>query len=258
MSESPRSDGDVLHLSDAKLGQIVFEFAERAQSALSLTDLEDDLADRLKPFGVAHFIHCEAMDRNRQPSAALLAGRSNPAWRKHYLERGMPRDDQLMHSGLASPEPTTWRRFRRQTRISRGQQQIFDEATEFRLKDGFFLPIHQLDGSVTCVSLFSERPLADDARTGAALHMMSIYYSFAVRRLLQPPEPATPRITMTPRQRECLQWVRAGKSDWEISQILGISEHTVAEHIDHARRRLGVKSRTQAVIEAISQGLIHI
>jgi DNA-binding CsgD family transcriptional regulator len=67
-----------------------------------------------------------------------------------------------------------------------------------------------------------------------------------------------PKGPLTARQRECLQWVRAGKSSWEIGEILGISERTVNFHIEDACRRLNVHTRQQAVIEAVIRGLIAL
>lgn len=61
---------------------------------------------------------------------------------------------------------------------------------------------------------------------------------------------------LTERQRECLAWVREGKSSTDIGVILGLSRHTVNDHIAAACERLGVRTRTQAVAEAIVRGLI--
>ena len=61
---------------------------------------------------------------------------------------------------------------------------------------------------------------------------------------------------LTTRQLECLYWVMAGKSSTDIAAILGISRHTVDEHIAAACRRLGVRTRTQAVAEALRLGLL--
>ena len=63
---------------------------------------------------------------------------------------------------------------------------------------------------------------------------------------------------LTKRQLECLKWVRAGESSWEIGRILNLSEHTVNEHLQAARRRLGVRTTTQAVLEAAARGLIKL
>lgn len=54
-------------------------------------------------------------------------------------------------------------------------------------------------------------------------------------------------IKLTDRERDALSWVAEGKSDWEISVILGVSETTARFHVDNARRKLGAVNRAQAV-----------
>lgn len=61
---------------------------------------------------------------------------------------------------------------------------------------------------------------------------------------------------LTARQIECLEWVQAGKSSSVIGQILGVSKHTVDEHLAEACKRLGVRSRIQAVSIACELGLL--
>ncbi|MBL8772352.1 MAG: helix-turn-helix domain-containing protein [Phenylobacterium sp.] len=60
-----------------------------------------------------------------------------------------------------------------------------------------------------------------------------------------PWSPASPNLTL--RERDALQWVAAGKSDWEIGMILGVSPTTVRFHVDNARRKLGAVNRAHAV-----------
>lgn len=54
-------------------------------------------------------------------------------------------------------------------------------------------------------------------------------------------------VRLTDRERDALAWVAEGKSDWEISVILGLSETTVRFHVDNGRRKLGAVNRAQAV-----------
>ena len=58
------------------------------------------------------------------------------------------------------------------------------------------------------------------------------------------------------REAESLTWAARGKSSSEIAQILGISKRTVDFHISNARSKLGVATRTQAVIKATTEKLI--
>lgn len=60
--------------------------------------------------------------------------------------------------------------------------------------------------------------------------------------------------TLTPRERDCMAFVSEGKSDWEISVILGISQSTAKFHVDNARRKLGAVNRAQAVARFVVGG----
>jgi DNA-binding CsgD family transcriptional regulator len=57
---------------------------------------------------------------------------------------------------------------------------------------------------------------------------------------------------LTPREREILDWVTAGKSDRQIASIVGASPRTVHKHLEHIYVKLGVENRTAAAMRARS------
>lgn len=61
---------------------------------------------------------------------------------------------------------------------------------------------------------------------------------------------------LTARQREVLALCAQGKSDWEIAQVLDISPATAHEHIEAAKKKLGVRTRVQAAVLAAQKGWI--
>ncbi|MFM8750224.1 LuxR family transcriptional regulator [Rhabdaerophilum sp.] len=63
------------------------------------------------------------------------------------------------------------------------------------------------------------------------------------------PEPAQISFydRLSRREREVLFWASSGKTAWETSQILGISERTVVAHLTHGMSVLGCSNKTQAV-----------
>jgi len=63
---------------------------------------------------------------------------------------------------------------------------------------------------------------------------------------------------LSEREKEVLNWLKQGKSSWDISIILGISERTVNFHVYNMMRKLGVMSRLQAVAVAAESSLIDI
>lgn len=65
-----------------------------------------------------------------------------------------------------------------------------------------------------------------------------------------------PSALLTRRQAECLTWVEAGKTAWEIGRILGISPRTVEGYLAKAYERLDVATKVQAVVRARRLGLL--
>ena len=57
---------------------------------------------------------------------------------------------------------------------------------------------------------------------------------------------------LTPREREVLGWVAAGKSNAQIGAILGAMPRTVAKHLERIYEKLGVESRTAAAMKAVA------
>ena len=61
-------------------------------------------------------------------------------------------------------------------------------------------------------------------------------------------------LKLTARQQEVLHWVIQGKTNQEVGIILGIATATVAKHVEHVLRKLGVETRTAAARVATEHG----
>ncbi len=63
---------------------------------------------------------------------------------------------------------------------------------------------------------------------------------------------------LSARERDVLLLMAEGLSNQEIAERLVISLATVKTHVRHILQRLGVEDRSQAVIQALHRGLIHL
>ena len=63
---------------------------------------------------------------------------------------------------------------------------------------------------------------------------------------------------LTDREKDVLSQLSRGFNFIEIAKILNISPHTVTSHVKHIYRKLAVRSRSEAVFEAMQLGLINI
>ncbi|MFB5662920.1 LuxR C-terminal-related transcriptional regulator [Alteribacillus sp. HJP-4] len=66
------------------------------------------------------------------------------------------------------------------------------------------------------------------------------------------------RSVLTKREREVFELLVQDKTTKEIAAQLFISEKTVRNHISNTMQKLGVKGRSQAVIELIRMGELTI
>jgi DNA-binding CsgD family transcriptional regulator len=67
---------------------------------------------------------------------------------------------------------------------------------------------------------------------------------------------ARPRLS--PRERECMTWLAIRLRHDRIAERLGIARPTVELHLLNARRKLGAKTREQALARAVALGLLDL
>jgi DNA-binding NarL/FixJ family response regulator len=75
-------------------------------------------------------------------------------------------------------------------------------------------------------------------------------------KALQLPAPDPDAEPLTDRERQVLVRVAEGASNKEIGESLFISERTARTHVSNILMKIGVRSRTQAALWAIREGLV--
>ena len=79
-----------------------------------------------------------------------------------------------------------------------------------------------------------------------------------VRRLEAPTEPVDEEHVITKREEEVLQRIADGCSTSEVAQQLFISQKTVKNHLASIYQKLDARDRTQAVLQAVRMGIVHL
>jgi LuxR family quorum sensing-dependent transcriptional regulator len=189
-------------------------------------------------------------------------------WLGRYFARNYIAHDPVATHMRKRRAPFQWSEAAKETPPTDEALIVLSEARDFHLCDGLAFPLTTLDGAVVIVSLGGEK--AELAPADARMISLVCTYAIgeALLRRTGAPVPAKPdtgteapgaardRPDLTAREQECLKWAALGKSEWEISRILGISEHTSEKHLLSAKAKLGAANRVQAVAEAIRRGYI--
>jgi len=178
-----------------------------------------------------------------------------PEWLLEYQRNDYVRQDMLPAIARLSATPFTWVELLRDREQTRKQIEFHNRVRELGVIDGYAVPIHQPGGDVgLCVSVSTH--VIDDPEERLALHMASLYAHQRCQALGGLTDASSVKAPLSPRELECLKLVLDGKSDTDIGKILGISHTTVHFHVERVKKKLGVRTRTQAATMVMTLGYL--
>jgi DNA-binding CsgD family transcriptional regulator len=243
-----------MHGYDDQLARRAFDCIAVMKQATSMEALSATAGRLFGQVGLPHFALARFFKADRTPDVAVLAGSFHSEWSQRYMANRYVRHSQIARELFVTRDPYSWEDVMRRRAVDEAQKRVKHEASEVGLTDGLFTPVRGADGSYAAVVLAGLRPDLDDLFIRTSAGVLSAYYAAESQRLASKLPEASARLS--PRQRECLAWVRQGKSSSMIAEILGLSVQTVDEHLAGACRKLGVRTRVQAAVEASLAGLI--
>jgi LuxR family quorum sensing-dependent transcriptional regulator len=175
-----------------------------------------------------------------------------PDWYAIWRRRHLILHDPIALCSWRVTCPFTWREaYQGGTSLGRS---ILDESRNFGFCDGVAIPVRTFSGWPGCVSLGAERIDLAPAEQ-ARLEVVAAHAFVRMEEVFRPAR-APFRAALTPRETELLHFAAAGKTSWEISEILSISEYTVRDHFKTIIRKLNCANRAHAVAVALERNII--
>lgn len=237
---------------------MAIQLARIVETVGSAEDLTVIMAAISVELGFQYFALSHHVDVATAGDAAIRLHNYPQRWADYYDENALGVSDPVHRASHVTSIGFPWSRMAAMIPLTPGDHHILALGRAQGVGDGFTVPAHVPGEACGSCSFACEvgRPLP---QVMLPLAQLAGNFAFeAARRLwlgrgghLLYPGPA-----LTDRQRDCILWVARGKSDWEISRILGISEETVARHIKQACARYGVNKRTLLVIRALFDGTL--
>jgi LuxR family quorum sensing-dependent transcriptional regulator len=207
-------------------------------------------------FGFDNFVITGLPNLKEKFDQVVILKKWPVGWFDIYTREDYVRVDPVIRLCRNSVQPFEWSEAPYDREKEPRAAEVMDRATDFRMRDGFCLPIHGINGYEACFSM-SGVNLDLSPRTKPALHLMAMYAFERARLLLAPISHRTADL-LTPREREALMWAAAGKSAADTGEILGITERTVTAHIVSACQKLDAANKTQAVARALQHKIISL
>jgi LuxR family quorum sensing-dependent transcriptional regulator len=241
--------GSSLSLALDMLGK--FEDAANSEAAGSA------FFDAVQPLGVRALVARSSPTRAIHIATESLAkqqhvyARISPSgWEDAYVRARLDRGSPLIRGAQTRAESFVWSDIFPSRESEWTGWKILGD---FNFENGIGVPCHGPGGYCAVISMGFER-IDLSPRERRAIDLACVALHDQMKELS--PAPADVYQTLTERERDALAFVAEGKSDWEISVILGIAQATAHSHVENAKRKLGAKTRAQAVARAARLGLI--
>jgi DNA-binding CsgD family transcriptional regulator len=183
-----------------------------------------------------------------------------PAWQKFSDQQKIPSRSPALIAARKRLAPFSFVEVFDNQALPRKQRWVWQTAREWGWQNGFVVPVHGPRGYFSYISIASpERDLDLRIENRARLQMLAFLAHdrcSALSRADGDDALSDSGGELSERELECMRWVAAGKTDWDIGMILAISSSTAHFHIENARRKLDASTRAQAVAVLFARGLL--
>lgn len=232
------------------------QFIDVVRSIDDRRALETAMADITRELGFEHYALSHHVDLIEEGQGAIRLHNYPVAWAAFYDANAFGVTDPVHRAAHVTSVGFRWSHIHAMIPLTSADRRIMALGLKQGIGDGFTVPAN-VPGEARGSCSFALGP-------GRLLpeHMLPVAqlagaFAFeAARRLWTGRGRAGDMPGLTDRQRDCVLWMARGKSDWEISRILGVTEETVVRHVKQARERYGVQKRTSLAIRTLFDGTI--
>lgn len=150
--------------------------------------------------------------------------------------------------------------YEQKTYVEAGVGELWDLQAQYGYKTGIGIKLHLPGEKTFLLGVDREESLpapgTELMHLVAGLQLLGAHAMAAADRLLSAAIDSSDFPKFTKREMDVLTWTGQGKTAWEVSVILGMSEKTVNFHLGNVMRKLGVNSKHQAVFKCLAAGIL--
>lgn len=192
------------------------------------------------------------------PVIHVLSNYPKP-WLDIYFKQNSQRVDPVVSYIMTQQSPIRWDSLVQREEFQDPKQlELMRAASEHGLHNGFTVPIKSASGDFVLLSMATGDEDSQIEKLNAAIpfaHTLATHF-LECYMLLKVKEKGRDEATLTQRETDCLFWASEGKTAWEISKIIDVSERTVLFHLNNCTKKLDASNRQHAVALAIKKGLL--
>ncbi|WP_130835817.1 helix-turn-helix transcriptional regulator [[Erwinia] mediterraneensis] len=211
------------------------------------------LNDKFAHYGSLIFAY--AIMNKKEPLKMAIIN-NHPTWFDIYLEKHYQLIDPVIIKSLKTVQDFSWDK-EVLTPASYKLPKIFAAGEKHNIESGHTFVLHDYKNNLAVLSLIAYESCSFDIETNrAALQSFFISLHEEMLRSYDGIHKNNAN-ALSQRESEVLYWVGLGKTYFETSVILGISQRTVKFHINNIVKKLGVSNARHAVKLSIELDLLN-
>ena len=198
------------------------------------------------------------------PEDFIMLSNHSEEYLDGFVRGGMYLNAPMTHWAVDNEGAGSWRtlseKFNR-GKLSPEELKVIEFNLKMNVTAGYTISFKSISArSKGAISLAARAGMTQDevdeiwAEHGDDIHLMN---NFAHLKIMTLPY-STPTRSLTPRQREALEWVGDGKTTQDIALLMGLTSATVEKHLRLAREALAVETTAQAVMKAAFQNQMFV
>jgi LuxR family quorum sensing-dependent transcriptional regulator len=238
------------------IATLAFDLIDDFERLTKPEDIQDRIGSVLRYCGYDAFLITTVPNRSMGNQPVFMVNGWPDGWSEYYVEHGCYDHDPVAGYCRVALDPFDWAKVPKGFLTGKKSREVMNVASDFGLKFGRAIPVVRGNGQVGAVTIAGAN-MVDDARVIRAIHLIGLYAYSRIFDMANP-QGDEPGEFLSPGERDVLTWIAVGKSTWEISSILKISENTVEWRLKQAFRKLNAVSRTQAVVAALKTRQITV
>lgn len=178
-------------------------------------------------------------------------------WREKYFGDNLQKFDPVVRYCFEKTTPVTWNKLiGMDAYCDAAGLEIMKEARNNGLVDGLSVPLKASTGETAIFSMTTKNADKVEVRLLKILPLAQYFGHILLETYLRICLTGVQTEKLTPREKESLLWACEGKTAWEISQIMNVSERTAIFHLGRVTKKLGASNRQHAVAKALMNGLV--
>jgi len=236
--------------------EIAEAFMEQHGRGVTLPELKRAFEQGVLELGVRYFACCPHVDPMSPRWAALLFHNYPSQWVREFAASGRYRIDPVFRYADERLLPFFWDDPEFRAALTPAQCEILQDAEVHGIAHGYTVPIHPPGSHAASCSVVPDPERIERGAYQAVLTMAGFMFDAMLEAAALEEYSPAHSMQLSERERQCLELAAQGKDDWSIGSLLCISERTAHNHIERAKRRLGVCTRVQVIVQALSDGQI--